>query len=73
MSYCATCIDAGKEKSKTMDNLRDYAKLKANEKGQAQAICKDEIEGTFFTVDATSAFQQHLLIVEVVSGLSTAS
>lgn len=53
----------------TLDNLRQLAKVTANEKRQAQAICKDEINGTYFSIDAATAFQQHLLIVEVVSGL----
>ena len=52
-----------------MSDRATAAKRIANEKGQPQAICKDEVNGTYFTVDAATAFQQHFLIEQVVSGL----
>lgn len=69
MSFCATCVDAGREKNLAMEDRMASAKITAHEKGQAQAICKDEVNGTYFTVDAVTAFQQHFLIEQVVSGL----
>ena len=70
MSYCATCIDAARDKNMAITDRVAAAKKLAREKGQAQAICKDEINGTYFTVDAVKAFQQHFYIEQVVSGLS---
>lgn len=69
MSFCATCVDAGREKNMAMEDRKVDAKILAIEKGQPQAICKDEINGTFFTVDAATAFRGHFLIEQVVSGL----
>jgi len=71
MSYCPTCVDAYREKFQAMSDRTAQAKQQAREKGKAQAICKDEINGTFFIVDAITAFQQHLLIEQVVSGLES--
>lgn len=69
MSYCATCIDAARDKNMAITDRVAAAKKTAIEKRQAQAICKDEINGTYFTVDAVTAFQQHFCIEQVVSGL----
>jgi len=69
MSFCATCVDAGRERNMAMSDRATAAKRIANEKGQPQAICKDEVNGTYFTVDAATAVQQHFLSEQVVSGL----
>jgi hypothetical protein len=68
MSYCSTCGDGYKDKARQQESLREIAKLKARETSQAQAICKEEIDGTVFILSAAEAIRQHRLIVEIVSG-----
>lgn len=70
MNPCATCGDSGKERNRALDGARSQAKLKAVEEKTAQAICKEETDGTLFIVPVGQAFTNHFLIEEVVSGLS---
>ena len=69
MSYCATCIDAARDKNMAISDRTEQAKRRAIEQGKPQAICKDEINQAYFIVDAATAFQQHFFIEQVVSGL----
>ena len=69
MSFCPTCVDAYREKNQAISDRTWQAKQLAREKRKAQAICKDEVNQTYFITDAATAFQQHFLIEQVVSGL----
>lgn len=72
MSYCATCGDTFGDRKKTKDSAIQQAQIKASEEQKAIAVC-EESDGSFFAIDAATAFQQHFRIVEVVSGLSIVS
>jgi hypothetical protein len=69
MSFCPTCVDAFREKSQAISDRTMQAKKEAREKGKPQAICKDEVNQTYFITDAATAFREHFLIEQVVSGL----
>lgn len=67
---CDSCTDStsAKERNREMDVIRAQAKQKANEETKAQAICRDEISGLFFT-SAERAITEQLFIVEFVSAI----
>lgn len=66
---CTTCGDTEGSRRRSREEAIKQAKKIAIEKGQAQANCKDEINGTYYVLDAATAFREHHLIDAVVSGL----
>lgn len=57
-----------KDKLILMDSKKESAKKIANEKRQAQAICKEDSTGETFITSATTAFEQRFHILQIVSG-----
>lgn len=69
MSHCTTCSDGFKEKARAIEDRRQQAQKLAYEQKKPQAICKDEVNDTFFIAPADEAIANHYFIHEVVSGL----
>lgn len=68
MSYgCDTCGDSWKLKQQAIEDRRTAAQKIANEKGEAQAICQEDSDGSTFTAPAAYAFANHFHILEVVA------
>lgn len=66
---CFTCTGSWMLKQHFLETRRADVKKLANEKGEAQAICQNQWDGSFFIVDAATAFASDFHIIEVVSGL----